>query len=272
MTKPKKAILYHANCHDGFGAAWAAWRKLGNNCTYLAVQHAVPPPELPQDTEIYILDFAYSRKQVEAMRKRYGALTIIDHHLTAQKELVGLDYALFDNSKSGAVLAWEHFHPGEPLPELLKYIMDRDLWRYELPNSREVSAALSSHPMDFELWSSLEIETLAQEGVPILRSHQELVSLLCQQARMETLVGHRVPVVNAAAFGSDVGNELLRRYPDAPFAVVYFDRADGKRQWSLRSRESFDVSKIARLFRNGGHLQAAGFETPLPDDFMPKPR
>jgi nanoRNase/pAp phosphatase (c-di-AMP/oligoRNAs hydrolase) len=69
-----------------------------------------------------------------------------------------------------------------------------------------------------------------------------------------------------------VGAELLKRHPDAPFAAIYFDRGDGKRQWSLRSREDFDVSRVARRFANGGHRQAAGFESDLPEDFVPRPR
>jgi hypothetical protein len=55
-------------------------------------------------------------------------------------------------------------------------------------------------------------------------------------------------VVNALLLGSEVGEELLKRYPEAPFVAIYFDRGDGKRQWSLRSREDFDVAVVARLF------------------------
>jgi hypothetical protein len=150
--------------------------------------------------------------------------------------------------------------------------MDRDLWLYELPRSREVFAALSSYPMDFRTWSRLDVEGLAEEGVSIRRYQRELVELVCSQTRFETLAGYRVPVVNSPLLGSEVGAELLKRHPEAPFAVIYFDRGDGKRQWSLRSREDFDVSAIARRFENGGHRQAAGFESDLPEAFVPEPR
>jgi hypothetical protein len=105
-----------------------------------------------------------------------------------------------------------------------------------------------------------------------LRYKSRQVALLCDQVRFETLAGYRVPVVNAAVFGSEVGAELLKRHPDAPFAVIYFDRGDGIRQWSLRSSENFDVSRIAQQFQNGGHRQAAGFETQLGKDFLPQPK
>ncbi len=265
-------VLYHAHCADGFGAAWAAWKRFGADARYLAVQHGAPAPSLPEGSDVYILDFAYTRAETEAIRRRAASLRVIDHHRTAEEELRGLDYATFDNRKSGAVLSWEFFHPGKPVPEILRYVMDRDLWLHELPRSREVFAGLSSYPMDFEVWSSLEVEVLAEEGAVVLRYQRELVDLLAEGARMETLAGYRVPVANAPLLGSEVGEELLRRNPAAPFVAMYFDRGDGKRQWSLRSREDFDVSEVARLFQNGGHRQAAGFESEIGPDFMPKPK
>lgn len=267
-----KTILYHGHCLDGFGAAWAAWRSLGDDATYLPVLHGAPPPELPAETAVTIVDFSYSREETLSMRSRYRELTVIDHHRTAEVELSGLDFATFDNSKSGAVLAWEHFHPGTEIPMLLRYVMDRDLWLHELPDSREVTAALSSYPMDFEVWSDLDISTLAEEGVPILRYQREQVRLACDEARFHEVAGYHVPIVNATILGSEVGEALLARHAEVPFVVIYFDRADGKRQWSLRSRDDFDVSKIARLFQNGGHRQAAGFETTIPENFVPAPR
>jgi oligoribonuclease NrnB/cAMP/cGMP phosphodiesterase (DHH superfamily) len=267
-----KTVLYHAFCADGFGAAWAAWKRLGAGTRYLPVQHGAAPPEIPEDDEVFILDFSYPRATIEEMHARFHRLQVIDHHRTAEAELEGLDYALFDNEKSACVLAWEYFHPGEAVPELLQYIMDKDLWLHHLPRSREVFAGLSSYPMDFEVWSELEITTLAEEGVAILRYQRELVDVACSNARIETLAGHEVPVVNAPWFGSEVGAALLERHPEAPFVAIYFDRGDGKRQWSLRSKDSFDVSTIARRFQNGGHRQAAGFETELPADFMPRPK
>ena len=265
-------VLYHAYCADGFGAAWAAWQKLGDDADYLPVRHGNPPPALPDGASVYILDFCYPRHIIMKMRERFQALTVIDHHQTAEEKLDGLEYAIFDNEKSGAVLAWEFFNTGRPVPELLRYVMDGDLWLHQLPRSREVSAALSACRMDFRVWNNLDVAELADEGEPILRYKRQQVALVCDQVRFETLAGYRVPVVNAAVFGSEVGEELLTRHRDAPFAVIYFDRGDGIRQWSLRSREGFDVSRVAQQFQNGGHRQAAGFETKIAKDFVPRPK
>src|SRR3989344_1169898 len=34
----KIAVLYHKGCTDGFGAAWAAWKKFGARAEYLGVE------------------------------------------------------------------------------------------------------------------------------------------------------------------------------------------------------------------------------------------
>lgn len=35
----KPLVLYHANCADGFGAAFAAWLKLGDEAEYVACSY-----------------------------------------------------------------------------------------------------------------------------------------------------------------------------------------------------------------------------------------
>jgi len=59
--------------------------------------------------------------------------------------------------------------------------------------------------------------------------------------------------------------QLPEAYPDAPFSVSYCDRADGKRSYSLRSRNGFDVSVVAKAFGGGGHPGAGGFTLSAPD-------
>ena len=52
-------VLYHANCYDGFGAAWAAWRKLGDDgVVYQAVNYGDPLPQsgIADDDCVFLLD------------------------------------------------------------------------------------------------------------------------------------------------------------------------------------------------------------------------
>ena len=75
--------------------------------------------------------------------------------------------------------------------------------------------------------------------------------------------GYRVPVVNVPYhYASDCADAMLKAEPGAPFCASWFRRADGRIQYSLRSRDDrMDVSEIAKKFGGGGHRNAAGFET-----------
>jgi len=251
-------VLYHGNCPDGFGGAWAAWRALGDAAVYCPVSHGDPHPALPPDADVVMVDFAYGRDETLAMKAAVASLKILDHHKSAQEVLGDLPFAHFDMDRSGAMLAWNYWHPDQEPPPLIRYVQDRDLWRFELPNSRDVSAALASYPMEFGVWSNLNVDDLAHEGAAISRFRRQTVETIVGFARMGEIGGHKVPIVNATAHWSDVGEAMLERFPDAPFVGSYYDDADGGRRWSLRSR-GFDVSEVAKRLGGGGHRQAAGF-------------
>lgn len=252
-------VLYHHHCDDGFGAAYAAWKALGSEASYIPVVHGEPPPDMPEGSKVVIADFAYSRETLLDLTRRMTSVQVLDHHKTAQDELGGLPFVYLDMNKSGAVLSWEYWHPGQPIPELLRYVEDRDLWRFALPDTREVAVALETYPREFEVWDHLSVKVLAEEGKPILRATKQQVSRMAARARFQDIAGYSVPVVNASLFTSDVLDELAHRYPQAPFAASYFDRGDGKRQWGLASIGPCDVSRIAKQFGGGGHLHRSGF-------------
>jgi oligoribonuclease NrnB/cAMP/cGMP phosphodiesterase (DHH superfamily) len=262
---PPTVVLYHAECADGFGAAWALWRRFPQ-ARFVPVKHGVPPPDGLKGERVVIVDFSYARDVLEAMAHDTDRLLVLDHHITAEKALAGLPYAYFDMKKSGAVLAWEWAHD-HPAPWLLQYVQDKDLWTWALPMSREISAALASHPFDFHLWSGFKQKDLEQEGRAILRYEQELVSKLAGQAVLVEFQGATVPSVQSAILTSQIGERLSA---EAPFCIIWHDR-DGRRYYSMRSRDDgSDVGAIAASFGGGGHTHAAGFSIPLgPDGSLP---
>src|SRR5690606_35880403 len=65
---------------------------------------------------------------------------------------VAIIYALIDQQRSGAGIAWDFFHPGVPRPALVNHVEDRDLWRFALPGTREIQAAVFSRPYTFAAW------------------------------------------------------------------------------------------------------------------------
>jgi oligoribonuclease NrnB/cAMP/cGMP phosphodiesterase (DHH superfamily) len=258
-------VLYHSNCYDGFGAAYAAWKKFGDEGTkYLPVSYGFPPPEMPDAKAVYIVDFSYPKETILALAEKCP-VTVLDHHKTAKEALeplVGQDNptVIFDMERSGAKMTWEYLNAAKPTPALIEHISDRDLWRFRLEGSKAVHKALVSYPMDFKVWDTFDIQKLKVEGEALERLHAQLVANICKAAWTGEIDGHKVPMVNTSIAWSEVGHELLQRFPEAPF-VASFTVFDTQVMWSLRSRPGFDVSAVAKKFGGGGHENAAGFKT-----------
>jgi oligoribonuclease NrnB/cAMP/cGMP phosphodiesterase (DHH superfamily) len=266
LTFAPDIVLYHAECADGFGAAWAIWKRYPS-ARFLPVKHGEPPPSGLSALKVVMVDFSYPRPILEVLAADSKTFLILDHHITAQQALQGLPYAYFDQQKSGAVLAWEWAHRSQA-PWLLRYIQDKDLWEWTLPFSREVSAAIAAYPYDFHTWDRFDQERLIQEGTAILRYERELVNKIAAHAVLVTFHGYRVPAVQSAVLTSQIGEQLSDGYP---FCIIWHDR-NGRRYCSFRSREDgVDVGSLAASLGGGGHTHAAGFSVPLGPDGMPPP-
>ena len=254
-------VLYHADCADGFGAAWALWKKYPD-AQYLPVKHGEPPPAGLDKAHVVMADFSYKRDVIEQLAASTASFFILDHHVTAQAALADLPYAHFDMTKSGAVLAWEWAHR-EPVPWLLRYIQDKDLWEWQLPGSRAISAALSSYPFDFQVWDGLTQDVLETEGRAILRREHALIDKIVAESVLVNFAEETVPAVYSAVMISQIGERLCE---GVPFCIIWHEQ-QGRRYFSLRSkRGAADVSAIAARYGGGGHVNAAGFSFPVQSD------
>ncbi len=272
-TRPH-LVIYHADCPDGFGAAYAAWLALGDKADYLPCKHGDAAPDV-SGRQVHILDFAFPAQLLEQMREQADSITLLDHHKTAQDQLRCLSCGpkfslLFDLQKSGARLAWEHFHPGQPVPYLVERIEDRDLWNWKFEDSRELLSVLDTLAFDFQAWHALRLQAedptaraaLLEQGRALRRQFEGLVASAAKGAFELTLLGHRTLAVNAVSeFTSDLGNILALR--TGSFGVVFKIDSAQFVKVSLRSLRSFDVSQIAVRFGGGGHPQASAFRLPM---------
>ncbi|MDX2507331.1 MAG: phosphoesterase [Gammaproteobacteria bacterium] len=271
-------IIYHGNCPDGFAAALAAqlffqqyenYKSCKDKLLFYKGKHGNPPPDC-QGKEVYILDFSYKREEMKQLCRQAIKVTLIDHHISAFKELTGLEQECdnlvmnFDMTQSGAVLSWKFFHDSA-VPKLFEHVQDNDLWHFELNQTRTVIMAIMSYPMQFKLWTSWlndeqSLDRLHSEGTILQRQTDREIKRYTLAASMGKIAGYTVPVVNAP---SRIGSELLHQLSDGhPFAAAYEDKPD-RRVWQLRSGgdKAIDVSEIAQKFGGGGHKNASGFST-----------
>ena len=257
-------VVYHGNCSDGFTGAWAAWLKLGDKVEYIPYYFG-SVAKLPLEAEAIMIDCAYPRDILFALRAKTKRVAVLDHHKTNMEDLQNMSDVIFDMNRSGAMLAWDYFHPGTEPPPLVKYVQDRDLWTKALLSTEEISSLVNSTDMSWTAWNqlsdtlSMNFDTAAAKGAAILAADRKHVKQICGLSYMRDVGGYIVPVVNTSIFLSDVGHELCKRHPDAPFAACYFDTQEGKRRWSLRSMNGFDCSVVAKKFGGGGHAAACAF-------------
>jgi oligoribonuclease NrnB/cAMP/cGMP phosphodiesterase (DHH superfamily) len=180
-------------------------------------------------------------------------------------ELHDISNTHFDMTKSGAILSWEYFHPGKEPPKFIKYIQDRDLWKWELEYSKEFSAAFDMVPFEFEEFEKFEDDSVfddaCKRGSYILAYSKTVVKKVCEKAQPRIMGGKDVLVVNASHWMSEIGARLA---PDCDFAMIWYWDHDAKiTKVSLRAfHDSVDVSEIAKPFGGGGHKKAAGFTLP----------
>lgn len=261
--------IYHSNCADGFTAAWVVWQKHPDWEFYPGKYQEEPPDVTGRD--VYFVDFSYKRPVILEMAKKAKSITILDHHKTAEADLVDLSEnvsVMFDMTKSGAHLAWDYFRPGKDVPALVEYVEDRDLWKFSLRGTKALTEYIFSHAYDFETWNELfltfsgssSLSKAESAGEAILRKKDKDTEELLANKFQMTIRGHKVWVANLPyTFSSEAGHLLAK---EGPFGATFY--LDGNYAiFSLRSLEDGqDVSEIAKQFGGGGHAHAAGFKVP----------
>ena len=266
----KPLVIHHSPCQDGFTAAWAVWLA-HKDWDFYPAKHGDPPPDLTGREIVYLVDFSYKRPVILEMATPERSIIILDHHKTAEADLVDLPSNVsvtFDMNKSGARLAWEAFHPDDSIPFLVEFVEDRDLWKFRYPETKAFSAALFAEEYNFVTWKLWNdkanregVEWAVQSGEAILRkAAKDTAELLANKFKV-VIGGHEVWTCNLPyTFSSDAGNILAQGEPFG--STFYLD--GGFAHFSLRSTEDgLDVSEIAKSYGGGGHQHAAGFKTPL---------
>jgi oligoribonuclease NrnB/cAMP/cGMP phosphodiesterase (DHH superfamily) len=263
--------LYH-NDTDGRCSAAIVRRALGTDVLLRAMDYgfrSVPWEDLQAAAKVVIVDFALPLEDMQRLRET-TELIWIDHHKSAIEELAALSDLPGRRSidEAACVLTWRVFYPDHSLPDAVKYIGDRDIWRMALEETPAFGEGLyqeDTRPANDALWQ------------PLLDDDDELVRKLIEhgqvlhQARLKSIwrtvaregfevrfEGHKTLVINDRGSG-ELG--VYSRQRGYEVAYCYIDRLhEGKltTRVTLYS-DKVDVSEIARKFGGGGHAGAAGF-------------
>lgn len=297
-------VLYHHPCPDGRIAAVLARRRWAD-AALVPVNYGAIPGDLVDRAKwrhVLVLDFALPRALHEAVRVVARSLLVLDHHATSRWLAEDRD-ALWDDQRSGAGLALDAFFPeyrarlaheerdpksargswssagseARALARIALYAEDRDLWRFRLPSSREVNAALGLLPRDprDEAWDDPPaIDELAEQGETVLAVEEALVARVVEKAVRVRWAGlphdGEVLVACSSVLQSEIGEALAasssKDHPDPVAGVAWYAEGDAAR-FSVRSRADSahdgEALRIASARGGGGHPNAAGFTVRL---------
>ena len=269
---PNPLVIYHGKCPDGFGAALAAWLYFEGRGEYLGVSHGkvtqiadLPPMD---GRAVYILDFSFDESLMSEIDQRAAKLVMLDHHKSAADKLGRFQCRCgvvhFDLSQSGAMLAWKFFFPEQAVPDLIRYVQDRDLWTWAYPESAAYLSALDLEPTEFERWAEIAAFTpeqsaaFAQRGAAMNEKFIHLCKDIAAGAAPLTFNGQHGVMVNCpGAFTSEVGNMLSAEC--GSFALLWSVSKDGTVKVGLRAVAGYNAIPLAESMGGGGHPQACGF-------------
>lgn len=264
----KIIVFYHKNCWDGFSGAWAAWKKLGNKADYVGVKPGEAPDFSVKGKDVYLIDTAFPAPAMKKFLKDNSKLVVLDHHVS-NKEVVKISTERsYVMNHSGAVIAWNYFHPKKPVPVFLKYVEDVDIWKWKLPYTAEISAASEGVDQDFKVWSKLVAviedpkrrKVYITRGANMLEYSNRMMDTIMENAQVVKFAGHKCLAVNSPVLRSEIGHALVKKMPHV--SIIWSDKGD-RRAVSLRSDGKVDVSKLAQKYGGGGHKAAAAFRLSL---------
>lgn len=157
----KTVVFYHSPCLDGSAAAWMAYKKYGDEATYVGINHDGPDAikkqilaQIDKNTDVVFADYSPYALIMDEVLDHAGSITIYDHHDMAINkmteylrrndiempngklvtELRGKPVTMvFDRSRSGGVVVHDELFPGTKRPALLDLIQKIDFEHYAIP-------------------------------------------------------------------------------------------------------------------------------------------
>ena len=265
----KTVCIFHEDCMDGAAAA-AVVRHKFRDVELMPADHGEPVPPGLHGKKVFIVDFSFPAERLQEIKKAAAELHWFDHHKTSIPIRDRLGYGIIEMEESGASLTWKQLFPNQEVPKIIQYVRDKDIWLWQLPDSREVSADMRETEGIFnpthavwETWlagvSTAEWQGMIERGRRSRRLQRDQMLKAAAKGFVIELDGSRALAVNWTEDASDLGEYI---YSELGYDVALTFHYNG-RDWafSLRSAK-VDCSQIALKRGGGGHRGAAGFRTP----------
>ncbi len=294
LTNSKKfdVVIYHGPCSDGVSALWCSsyyLKNIGYEFESIQCKAGSDPEGDFTGKRILFVDLCPSYKFITEKCMVVKKLTILDHHKSAidmyhenESALLAIDNLEIemDADRAGCQITWDYFFDHKVRPWFINYVGDRDLWRWQLENSKEINAALFENnlidPNNLNKLTELLYDSenkknkFIEQGKIILMLQKRELDIGVSKAHVAEFK-HKEKTYKiwlggniSMSLRSELGNLLVKKkLPDGTtpdFAAIWFYEPKLNEWWiSFRGGDqSPDLSVIARELDGGGHKSASG--------------
>jgi oligoribonuclease NrnB/cAMP/cGMP phosphodiesterase (DHH superfamily) len=281
-------IVFHYPCQDGLTSAWIAYHYHQLNCKLLEMYPISNSDEINLDRlknkKVLFCDYCPSLDILNKIEDIAYEIKILDHHKSSMEKLSNKKYAIFDMNKSGAGLTWDYFFPDNYMPLFVKMIQDRDLWKWEIEESKDFTCGFHSVLQTMDIYNFEDLFDLYDE----LYDNYNLIGLYTtigniinknNNNRYKIIVEEHLKCIDIFTFNnikyniciincmhedaSEIGN-LISKNDNIDFAVLWsYNHNKKEYRVSLRSCGDIDTTIISTQYGGGGHKNASGFTTKI---------
>ena len=266
--------LYHGDA-DGEASAAVVRHKLGPEVYLHRINYGDPTPWplINEADQVVIVDFSLPPQEMLETADS-SQLTWIDHHQSAIQEMEEISSAwpgIRDTSEAACVLTWKYYFPDQPVPRAVVLIGDRDIWRWEEPETGAFNEGLyhrDSRPEHDDLWKPLLendqdlLHEIIREGEILYQARLEKIKRQVDAYGYEVqFEGFRSLAINVRGNG-DLGSRIRELGYEIGYCYVDVLQEEGLMTKVTLFSDQIDVSKLAQKFGGGGHPGASGFQFP----------
>jgi uncharacterized protein len=228
---------------------------------------------------VFITDMSVNKEianEIEAINKAeiINKAILLDHHQTAEW-LNRYSWVGVDLKESGTSLFYNYLYTIYSLPESVKEFVDLvkayDTWEWNKTNNQKAKDLndvlyiigreefISSYIEHLEKCKEFDLITIHKQ---LLKYKRLEIDSYIENKMNQIIIMNRIACVMAESNISELGSKIVNEI-ECDFCAIFTGS-----NISLRSKDDFDVSKIAKLYKGGGHKNAAGM--PLKGDLFEK--
>jgi uncharacterized protein len=277
----QKILLYYHGDMDGWVSAGIIFKYLIDSGTitsdkdviFRECQYGTPYyiGDIDANTDVYLVDYSFSPNHMIEIDRIARRFVWIDHHQSAwgmvTLEMTNIE-AKFSPYKSASLLTWEYLNPNMPVPKIIDFANDYDLWLNKHRESRQQNQIFHldyDHPLKiynagfFDIVPNIEYKKALYIGDFLVKAQDKRVERIAKRAVIGEFGGIKAIYVNAATDVSEVGAYIQNEFiAEEQIIIILYAAKNNDIRVSMRST-TVDVSKIAVKLDGGGHPGAAAF-------------